>query len=339
MIAANPVVILMTFLALCASANAQDAKLIDAAKKEGGKIVAYGPLESETVDAIAKLFTQKTGIKVEYWRASATKVMDRTLAEHRAGKLQADVVLANASPMEIMKKEGVFVKYDSPQYQGFPKEALDKDGIIGPSYRATPYGFVYNTQMIKPEEAPKSFQDLLNPKWREKIAIPDPTQHTTTTQWLANLHAILGGPEQADKIIRGLAAQKPLFVESFTPAAEVVASGEKPIGLAILKHVLIFSQKGAPMDYNRFPLWLGDGNPIAIAAKAPRPNAARVFLDFFLGDEGMKIMADTGEFVTRKGFFPPIKDADKVKWYDMKELSIDELAKKKVEYQKIFLAK
>src|ERR1051325_10658040 len=71
---------------LPAAAESQDARLIDAAKKEGGKIRAYGSLESNTVEPIIEAFNRKTGLAVEYWRASATKVMDRALAELRAGK-------------------------------------------------------------------------------------------------------------------------------------------------------------------------------------------------------------------------------------------------------------
>jgi len=92
---------------------AQDAKLIDAAKKEGGKIVAYGSLESNTVEPIIEAFNKKTGLAVDYWRASATKVMDRALAELRAGKPAFDVMVNNSGAIYVMKKEGVFAKYVS----------------------------------------------------------------------------------------------------------------------------------------------------------------------------------------------------------------------------------
>jgi spermidine/putrescine-binding protein len=100
---------------LCAStASAQDAKLIGAAKKESGAIVAYGSLESNTVEPIIEAFKKKTGLTVEYWRASATKVMDRALAEQRAGKSVFDVMVNNSGAIQVMKKEGLFAKYMSP---------------------------------------------------------------------------------------------------------------------------------------------------------------------------------------------------------------------------------
>src|SRR5215475_11603898 len=101
---------------------AQDAKLIDAAKKEGGKIVAYGSLESNTVEPIIDAFNKKTGLIVEYWRASATKVMDRALAELRAGKPAFDVMVNNSGAIYVMKKENVFAKYLSLAANAFPRD-------------------------------------------------------------------------------------------------------------------------------------------------------------------------------------------------------------------------
>src|SRR5262245_33913805 len=106
---------------------AQDAKLIDAAKKEGGKIVAYGSLESNTVEPIIDAFNKKTGLIVEYWRASATKVMDRALAELRAGKPAFDVMVNNSGEIYVMKKENVFTKYVSTAAKAFPKDLIDSD--------------------------------------------------------------------------------------------------------------------------------------------------------------------------------------------------------------------
>src|SRR6266581_4091993 len=99
---------------------AQDAKLIDLAKKESGRIIAYGSLESNTVEPIIEAFNKKTGLTVEYWRASATKVMDRALAEVRAGKPAFDVMVNNSGAIYVMKKERIFAKYMSPAASAFP---------------------------------------------------------------------------------------------------------------------------------------------------------------------------------------------------------------------------
>src|SRR5919109_2357548 len=191
------------------AAYGQDAKLIEAGKKEG-KVAVYGSLESDTADAVFNLFKKKTGISVDYWRASATKVMDRALSEYRAGKLLFDVILTNDNPMQIMFKEGIFAKYDSPSAKDFTKDSLDPN--LGPRYRNVIIGVVYNKDIIKPADAPKSLEDLVKPQYRGKLVMPDPTQHTTTTQWVASLDKVLG-KEKADKFIRDLAAQKPILVE------------------------------------------------------------------------------------------------------------------------------
>src|SRR5690349_6197903 len=96
------------------SVFAQDAKLVDAAKKEGGKVVVYGSLENDTMDLISAAFKKKTGLDVDYWRDAANKVTDRVAAEFRAGKPQADVVLTTTSTMQLAQKDGLLAKYDSP---------------------------------------------------------------------------------------------------------------------------------------------------------------------------------------------------------------------------------
>jgi len=311
----------------------QGAKTIEAGKKEG-KVVIYGSLESDTTDAIKTAFTKKTGIEAEYWRASATKVMDRALSEYRAGKPLFDIILTNDNPMQIMFKQGLFAKYNSPTAAEFPKEAIDPN--LGPRYRNVVIGVVYNKDIIKPADAPKSLEDLINPKYRGKIVMPDPTQHTTTTQWVASLWKLMG-KEKADKYIHDLAAMKPIFVESLLPAAERVTTGETPIAITYIKYVIIYGKKGAPLDYVRLGKFMGDGHYLGLNSKAPHVNAGKAFIDYFLDDESMKTMANLGEFVNRKGVYPPLPDADKIQFVEMVDLDTKGFAEKKKEYQQIFL--
>jgi iron(III) transport system substrate-binding protein len=313
--------------------GAQDAKLIEAAKKEG-KVVVYGSLESDTTDTITKSFTKKTGVQVEYWRASATKVMDRAMSEYRANKPLFDIILTNDNPMQIMHKQGIFAKYDSPTARDFPKEAIDPN--LGARYRNVVIGVVYNKNMVKPADAPKTLEDLVKPQNRGKLVMPDPTQHTTTTQWVASLWKVLG-KEKADKFIRDLAAMKPIFVESLLPSAERVASGETPIAITYVKYVYIYGKKGVPLDYTRLGKFMGDGHYLGLNNKAPHVNAGKAFIDYFLDDESMKLMADLGEFVNRKGVYPPLPDADKIQFVEMMDLDTKQFAEKKKEYQQIFL--
>ena len=315
--------------------RAQGAKLIEAAKKEGGKVVVYGSIENDTMDLISAAFKKKTGLAVDFWRASATKVMDRVVSESRAGKPLYDVALTNSAPMDFMYNEGALTKYDSPSAKAFPKSVMHPH--LGPQYRNSIIGIVYHSGIVKQADAPKSLEDLLKPQYRGKVVMPDASQHTTTAQWLASLHKVIGGREKADKFIRDLAATKPLLVESLTPAGERITTGETPIGIAFIKNVVFYGKKGVPLDYVRLGKFMGDGQAVALGAKAPHPNAGKAFMDFFLGEEGLKIMAGIGEFVTRKGIYPPLPDADKIELVEMVDMDKKAYADKMAEYRKIFL--
>lgn len=321
-------------MCFAAPASAQDAKLVEAAKKEGGKVVVYGSIENDTMDLIAAAFKKRTGLEVDYWRESANKVTDRVGAEFRAGKPQADVVLTTTSTMKLIQKDGLLAKYDSPSAKSFPKTVIDPD--LGPAYRSTVIGVVYNTNIVKPVEAPKSLEDLVKPQYKGKVVFPDPSQHTTTAQWLNSLQKVIG-KEKADKFIHDLAASKPLLVSSLTPAGERITTGETPIGVAFLKNVVFYGRKGVPLDYVRLGKFLGDGQSITLAAKAPHPSAGKALIDYFLGEESLKIMANIGEFVTRKGIYPPLPDANKIQLVDMIEMDKEAFKEKMAEYKKIFL--
>src|SRR6266536_3610914 len=316
-----------------APAYSQSANLIAAGKKDG-KAVVYGSLESDAADKAIGTFKSKTGINVEYWRASATKVMDRALSEYRAGKPLFDIILTNDKPMQIMFKEGIFAKYDSPAAKDFTKESIDPN--LGPRYRNVVIGVVYNKSVVSPAEAPKSLEDLAKPQYRGKLVMPDPTQHTTTTQWVASLEKLMG-KEKAEKYIRDLAAQKPVLVESLLPAAERAATGETPIAITYVKYAYIYGQRGAPLDYVRLGKMMGDGHYLTLSNKAPHPNAGKALIDFFLGQESMSLIAKLGEFVNRKGVYPPLPDADKIQFVEMYDLDSKQFAEKKKEYQQIFL--
>jgi len=326
--------ILSVLLLLAATAQAQDAKLIEAAKKEGGRVVAYGSLENAAMDPIAAAFEKKTGIKVEYFRASATKAMDRALTELRAGKAVFDVMVNNSGAIAVMRKENVFANYISPSASGFPKDEIDPQ--LGPAYRHTPIGIIYNKSVISAADAPKSLEDLLNPKFRGKVVMPDPTQHTTTMQWLSSLYKIMG-KEKDGKFIRDLGATQPILAESFAPSAERVSTGETPIAVSLVRYVVTFAATGAPVDYVRINKMLSTGQYLALSHKAPRPSAGKSFIDFFLAPESMRLLAKAGEFVTMKGIPQMLPDAENIQPVEMDDLDKKGYADKREEFRKAFL--
>jgi iron(III) transport system substrate-binding protein len=327
------VIALLILCSIVPAAFAQDAKRIEAAKKEG-RLVLYGTMQTDIFELLQKNFQKKTGITIDYWRTSATKVTERALSEARAGKALFDLVMSTEDTMRIMLKEGILAQYDSPMSKDFPKEAIDPQ--LGPRARNHIIGMVYNKEIIKPTDAPKTLEDLVKPQYRGKLVMADPTLHTTTAQWLVNVHKLIG-KDKSEKFVRDLAAMKPTLVESFNPAADRVTSGEFPIAITYVYYVYLNGIKGAPIDYVRTGKFLGDASYLTLHNKAPHPNAAKAFIDFFLDEESMSIMAKAGEFVNRKGIYPPVPDADKIQFVEMDDLGEKVYAEKRKEFHKLFL--
>jgi iron(III) transport system substrate-binding protein len=232
-----------------------------------------------------------------------------------------------------MANEGTLAKYDSPSFKGFAKDAVDP--LLGARYRNILFGVIYNKNEIK-SSAPKTLEDIVKPEFRGKLTMPHPVNHLTTTQWLASLDKIMP-KARAEKFIHDLAAAKPVFVDNTVPAAERVSSGESAVAISFPRFVLTYNKQGANLDYVRDYNMLGDGHYINLGAKAPRPSAGKAFIDFFLDDESMKIQAEIGEFVNRRGIYPPLQDADKIKFVQLRHFTKEELETKKKEFQKIFL--
>jgi iron(III) transport system substrate-binding protein len=278
---------------------------VDAAKKEG-RVVVYGSVVPQAMEDFNRGFESKYGIKVEYWRADSTKVSERALTEWRAGKPGFDVVEGNRGVQLIMKSEGLFTKFVPPASEKFPEQVKEKDGLITP-WRVLPISILYNTDMVKPADLPKSFDDLLQPKWSNKIAMPDPTRHTTTAQFLWNLRTFK--KDNWLEFVRGLAKQKPVLVDSLAPVTTTIIKGEAPVGITYIKYV---KQYKGPVHYVLLDKYLADPNYMAVGVKAPNPNAAKLYVDYACSVEGQKHIAQDGEFVFAPGVLPPIKDAEKV---------------------------
>ncbi len=290
---------------------------LTAAAKREGKVVVYGSVEADTFEVVQRIFEGKYGISVDYWRAASNRVADRVLTEARAGRPLFDIVLLNRSPILILKKEGVFGRYISPSYESFPSADLDRDGVLSPPYLVMLVSVLYNTRLVTPEAAPKSLADLLSPRWKGKIVMPDPTVHPTTAVWLSNLGKVMG--TEAPSFVDRLAGQVGL-VESFIPAVQKVIIGEFSLGLTYVKYVHTFGQHGAPLDYVRLTPVLSVAHHVAVGAKAPHPNAGKLFVDLLTSRLGLLALAQAGEFVVVPGVYPTIKDAEKLKIVLMDDL-------------------
>jgi iron(III) transport system substrate-binding protein len=310
---------------------------VDAGKKEG-RVVVYGSVPPQSMEGLHQAFKKKYGIDVDYWRGSSTQVSERALTEWRAGKPASDVVEGNRGVQLIMKDEVLFAKYIPPASEKFPARFKEKDNLITP-WRVLPISILYNTELVKATDLPKTFDDLLNPKWNGKISIPDPTRHTTTAQFLWNLRRKEFKGDKWLDYVKALAKQNPVLVESLAPVTTTVIKGEASVGITYIKYI---KQYKGPVDYVPMDRYLTDPNYLSLSAKSPRPNAAKLYIDFACSAEGQKEIAEDGEFVLAPGVYPPIKDAEKVapKMIFMENPSEEEFKKlMNVTFRDIFFAK
>lgn len=314
------------------SAAEPQETLIAKAKAEG-KVTFYANITA--IEPVMEAFTKKYGVKGEYTRISTDKYVATVATEHEAGKLMADVLQAPIPILDILKAKGVLASYKSLAAADYPKWTSkdDKIQIFGIEYIA----LIYNKELVKPVDVPRKYEDLTDPKWRGKIVMANPTTHATTISWLVGLKEQVFLAEDAwMKFVKGLAANKPMFVSSFGPTPAPIESGEKLIGISMPKYIL--TKAPAPLDWARVeqPL-LGTPRGMGITQKAPHPNAAKLFFDYWLSRESAKILAEkVGEYVLCPGVYPPINGIEKAKVQPIRELSDDEIRHWAAEFKKIF---
>ena len=321
-------------VALCADSSRGQAVDITAGKKEN-KVVVYGSVVPQAMEELHKSFERKYDIKVEYWRGSSTAVAERAQTEWRAGRPAFDVVESSWDVMALMKKEGIFAAYIPPSSERFPDQFKEKDALITP-WRILPISILYNTDLVKAGEAPKNLEDLLSPKWKGRIAIPDPSRHTTTAKFFWNLEKLMGLKWR--EYVKGLASQHPLLVESLAPVTPAIIKGEAQVGIAYIKFV---KQYKGPVSYVALDKYLSDPNHLALGAKAARPNAARLYIEYAVSADGQRMISQDGEFVLFPGVYPPIQGAEKVtpNMVPMDNPTEEEAKSLANEFRQIFFAK
>jgi iron(III) transport system substrate-binding protein len=326
--------LLAVFIVVFAVAQAQAADNDTLAKaKAEGKVAFYANITA--VEPIIKAFTDDTGIKAEYTRISTTKFVATAITEFEAGKFMADVVQGPLPVLDILKEKGMLASYRSPAAAGYPEWTRkdDKIQLFGIEY----VGYIYNKEKVKPADVPKRYEDLAHPKWKDKIVMANPANHPTTISWLIGLKENIFKTEaEWMKFVKGLAANKPMFVASFGPTPAPIESGEKLIGISMPKYIV--TKAPAPLDWARLsqPL-MGTPRAIGVSSVAPHPAAARAFVDYWLSKKAAEMLArDVGEYVLAPGVYPPIAGMDKAKVISIRELSDDEIKKWGNEFKTIF---
>lgn len=270
-------------LALDEGAN-RERRLIEGAKREG-EVNLYSSLVVEDLVAIAAAFEKKYGVKVKYWRAGSEKVVQRILTEARAGRFDFDVVETNGPELESLHREQVLQRAYSRHFADIlPQAVMAHREWVGT--RLNMFVHAYNTKLVKRDELPKSYQDLLDPKWKGKLGI-----EAEDMDWFATLIVELG-EEKGLKLFRDIVRTNGISVrKGHTLLAGLVASGEVPFALTVYNHnAEKLKKKGAPIDWYAMPPAVARANGIALSRKPAHPHAAVLFYDFMLG-EGQVLLA------------------------------------------------
>lgn len=258
-------------------------RLLSNAKKEGA-LTLYSTMTMEDATPLIAAFEKKYGIKVTMWRGINQKLVQRAVAEARAGKLTVDVFEGSGHAMEILHREELLEKFHSPAFADIPPEAFPRHGYYAPdNFLFLVMG--YNTRLVKPEDVPKSYEELLQPRWSGNFGI-----EASNIVWFAAVAKAMG-EEKGLAYFRKLAAMKPQIRSGHTLMTELVVAGEIPLVLTLYNQAVDkMKERGAPIDWKPLPPAFGRADGIAVAKRAPRPHAALLFVDFVLSPEGQQFI-------------------------------------------------
>lgn len=284
---------LVIFIAAQGSAvSATSNTLIEGAKREG-EVVYYASMNLSEANALIGEFEKRYPfVKVKLNRTGSEKLLTRVLTEARAKKNLADVIQTVEFSMHIFGRSNVLARY-TPQSNALYPGEFKEDGLWTTVYYNA-YVTGYNTKLVAPRLLPKSYEDLLDPKWKDKLMI-----ESTKADWFAGMLQIMG-QERGLQFMRALAKQQPSPREGHELLAQLVAAGEGFFDVNIpAASVERVKERGAPIDWTALgsvpAIMVGAG----IANQSAHPMAAKLFLEFVLSRDGQKLMQTPGRLVAR----------------------------------------
>jgi iron(III) transport system substrate-binding protein len=274
-------------------------KLVDGARKEG-TVLLYSSAVVEDSDAIAAAFQNKYGVKVQLWRASSEDILRRAVTEHRGGRDDVDVAETAGPEMEGLQREQLLQPMTSPVFADLIAQAVapNRAWIVA---RLSLFMSAYNTMLIKPSQAPRTYDDLLDPKWQGKLGI-----EADDGNWFMAVADAMGkdamGEDKALPLFRAIVARNGMSVrKGHTLLANLVVAGEVPLALtAYAYRVDELKRKSAPIDGVVLPPAIALPTGVGMFAHAPHPYAAALFVDFFLSDAGQRILLERGNVPTNR---------------------------------------
>ena len=288
----------------CFAAQAADEALIAAARKEGSVTWYSTNIIDQFVRPVAAGFEKKYGVKVDYVRASSAELALRVFNEIRADRLQADVVDGMTTAVRL-KKEGHIMKWQ-PQ-SDLPKRLFDPEGywVATTTYTMSPGR---NTEMIPDAIAPKTYEDLLDPRLKGKMVWNKQPSSTSAQGFIGNVLASMG-EEKGRAYLARLAKQQIAGVDvSARQVLALAVAGEFPLALQVPSNFMgLVGRKGAPVTWVPLEPALAVFSVASITAKAPHPNAAKLLIEYLISLEAQTIIAAADEVPIHPGI--EIKDA------------------------------
>jgi iron(III) transport system substrate-binding protein len=269
--------------------------LIEKAKAEG-EVSFYSSLQAQQIDPFMQLFRKRYPfIQVNPYRVSGNRQVIKIQTEMNAGNHLFDVTNGSSEQASALKKIGAIDPYLSPQRDFYNPPNKDKEGYFTSLY-VIPIVLGYNTNLVKRGEAPKSYEDLLQPKWKGNMFLDDEAY-----EWFAVLLKQMGR-ERGLQYMRALAKQELRMVRGRTAQSQLIAAGERPLAVALSGHtVLDIKARGAPIDQVILDPYYAQANKLMIARHAPHPHGAALFTDWALSEEGQSMITTFGRVIARKG--------------------------------------
>jgi len=304
----------------------RQAKIEEGAKREG-EVVWYTSFETGDANRFIQLFEKRYPfVKVKLIRLTSERVLQRYLMEFQGNTFLADIVDTNDFQMELPRRKGTLQPYYSPSVERFDRRFRQPEGYWVAS-RLTMIVNGYNTRLVKPNEVPKKYEDLLDSKWSGKMSL-----EREQTEWFMALMEHWG-EEKGKVFFQKLGAQKATIRSGHTLMAQLIIAGEDPMSPNAYSHHFPRAQKkGAPVDWVNLEPVIGKGIVSALAKNAPHPHAAMLFLDFFFSAEGgQKVVHEANRIPTHPALVPnppklregfdfiivdPNKYMDKIHHYD-----------------------
>jgi iron(III) transport system substrate-binding protein len=275
-----------TLSAIALDADPDRSQRILAAAKKEGALLLYPTIAAKNLDIIAADFEQRYGVKVNVWRAGTSKVLQRALTEAKGGRFDVDAIHFGAPEMEALHREGLLQEVRSPHHGNLVEGALPGHRAWAATYLNL-YAQAYNTAKVKREELPKSYEDLLHPKWRGRLGVESQDQ-----EWFLAIVKDMG-EARGLKYFRDLVAGNGLSVRTgHSVLTNMVVSGEVPLALTVHSYMPEqLKRKGAPIDWFVLEPAVVRANAVGVMRRAPHPNAALLFYEYMLS-EGQKLLAD-----------------------------------------------